>query len=77
MDMENELLEMADGALHSDLSEESKREVSPKLIDGNCHLIKDIVTCCYLHHNLFSVILYVYLCMYYFLCKCVRPYLIS
>ena len=55
MDMEDELLEMADGALHSDISEESKREVSPKMIDGNCHLIMDIVSCCYLLNSVYSV----------------------
>ena len=48
MDVENKLLEMADGASHSDISEESKREVSPELIDGSCHLIKDIVSCSYI-----------------------------
>ena len=32
MDKEDELLEMADVTSHSDVSEESKREVSPKRI---------------------------------------------
>ena len=39
MDVEDELLEMADVTSHSDISEESKREVSPKLIEGNCMML--------------------------------------
>ena len=35
MDKKDELLEMADVTSHSDVSEESKHEVSPKLIDAH------------------------------------------